>query len=341
MADIRRHNQSRADREYRPALDSAGIAIDPLESRVMLSHAGPAHTRLVEARAAHAAEVAQEHAAAAASKKATPIQEITTQYAIFTANLNEQLDAYVASLNESSSSIVSVSTTVTTTTPAGSPLIPVVDASVFGPPGTYTTPVTATAYAGSVAVGQFSITGSTNNNLVINTAQSTSVSLPVGTILTGNVTTSAASAAGAVFPSYVTNSSIQLARALDIYFNSVKFRLPTKNTPPHTPVAYGAIQQYIYQSIAGAAETSMLSQLNAISLPATPGSDLNIYTATIDSVIQNSEQVLISGIQAIFAKRLLINAPEPNNRLGIDEASSSTGGSSSTSSSSTSSTTSA
>ena len=41
--------------------------------------------------------------------------------------------------------------------------------------------------------------------------------------------------------------------AIDLvqYFNKLPIKLPPENAPPHTPVQRGAIQTFVYRSIAG------------------------------------------------------------------------------------------
>jgi hypothetical protein len=152
---------------------------------------------------------------------------------------------------------------------------------------------------------------------------------------------SASSSASSIFPSYITSSTISMGDALVEYFNNLPVKLPQQNGPPHTPIQRGAIQKYVYMSIAGNGTTfsSLQQSLLAIALPATPGSDLDIYKAAVNSVVGQSRQQVISGIQQIYARTLLISANAPANRLGQIFSSSSTGGSGTSSSGGTSSTT--
>jgi hypothetical protein len=341
MAEFHRDRRSRrrARRQFRPGIDAApGLA---LETRTMLSHGGItlAELRHVTAKSERAAAAAQKHAAKAGSGHLTPLQEVQSQYNQFLNNYNVQIANYVGSLEETSSGTIPVNTTVTASTAAGSALIPVADAAVFGPAGTYSNPVIATAFIGTVAVGSFSLIGSSGTNVLVNTADSTNIALPQGTVLTATVPTSASTSAASIFPNYITASTTQLARNLVIYFNAQPYAGPTKNIPPHTPTAYGAVQQYVYQVIAGSNYgPGLQSVLAAIPLPTTAGQDLDIYNATVQSAVAQSESQVINGIREITNKKLLINAAAPNNRLGINASSSTssgTGSSSSTSSSST------
>ena len=120
--------------------------------------------------------------------------------------------------------------------------------------------------------------------------------------------------------------------------SSLPIKLPRKITPPHQPQQAGAIQEYVYQQVAGSGTTSLQQLLLAITLPTTPGSDLDIYQAAVDSGVAASHQQLLDGIQQIFAGVFLIPATPPANRLGESfnsgTSSSGTASTSSTSSSS-------
>jgi len=270
-----------------------------------------AHVEPLAARASLDAKVGHRY------KRLTPAAEINAQYAAFLTAFNQQLDSYVASLNQQSTGTVTVSATVTVAYAAGSPTVEVDDAAVFGPQGTFSSPVLATATVGSAPpIGQFSLTGSSGNSLTIDLANSSSIPMGVGTVLTATVPTSASNSAMLIFPSYITNSTIQMAISLVKYFNGLPVVLPKENAPPHTPVQRGAIQKYIFQSIASSQSTSLQQLLLAISLPTTPGADLEIYQAAVTSAVAESRLQVINGIQQIYARTLLISATQPANRLG-------------------------
>ena len=282
----------------------------------------------------------RQHAAAShASTRQTPVQKINKQYAEFTTAFNNVLGKYVQSINEQSTGQVSVSTSVqgNYATPPLPATILVQDASVFGPEGNYSAPVTATALFGNATLGTVNITGSSGNYLIINPSAGTAITLPSGTVLSANVPTSAQTSAISIFPSYITNSTIQMAINLVQYFNNLPIKLPPENAPPHTPVQRGAIQYYVYQNIASSMSTSLQQLLLAIPLPTTPGSDLQIYQDSVDSAIAQSNQQILDGVQQIFNRTLLVNAQAPANRLGenFNSGTGSSTGSSTTSSSST------
>ena len=228
-----------------------------------------------------------------------------------------------------------------------SAVIQVDNAAVFGPEGVFTPQVIANAVIGTVSLGQFTLSGSSGNNLIVDTTQSANVQLPVGTVLTASVPTSAQSSAASIFPSYITDSTIQMAINLVRYFNRLPIKLPPENAPPHTPVQRGAIQTFVYESIAAMNGTSLYQYTNGssppslqqllleIPLPTTTGSDLQIYKAAVTSAIAESHQQLKDGITQIFNRTLLVSAQPPANRLG-ENFNSSTGSSSSGSSSSSS-----
>jgi hypothetical protein len=342
MWNLIRHRSRRTNRRLRPVLACTLHDCVSLEPRLLLS-------ALAETSAAHIEHVAHpklhhHKAAHHLPRRLTPTQEINTQYALFTAAFNKALSDYVQSISEQSSNTVAVSATVTAAYTPPSAVIQVDDASVFGPAGTFNPSVVASAVIGTVSLGQFTLTGSSGNLLIVSPTP-TSVSLPVGTILTASVPTSAQSSALTIFPSFITDSTIQMAINLVKYFNNLPIKLPAKNAPPHTPVQRGAIQAFVYQSvvgdsaqptnqtIVGTTNPSLQQLLLAIPLPTTPGSDLQIYIAAEMSAIAESHQELTDGITQVFNRNMVVNAQAPANRLGEVFNSSSTSGSSSTGSS--------
>jgi hypothetical protein len=298
---------------------------------------------VLEHKAERAATARAKHHASAQDppQRLTPIAEINSVYTQFQQAFNTQLDSYVASLSETSTGQTTVTAVVTSAYTSGSATIEVDDASVFGPSGTFTAPVVATATIGTAPpIGQFTLTGRSGNTLTINLSTSTPVSLPIGTVLTASVATSASSSAASIFPSYITNSTVLMAVTLVKYFNSLPVVLPKENAPPHTPDQHGAIQKYVYQSIASTNAESLQTLLLAITLPTTPGSDLDIYNAAVASALQYSRLQLINGISQVYSRNLLISATAPANRLGESfNTGTSSSSSSTTSSSSGSSTT--
>jgi hypothetical protein len=339
-----RGNRPRSDRRFRPVIVEANPGAAPLDQRLLLSGVGKLglHPDHSAARVEASAKRAPHHAKAGPAhyKRLTPTEKINAEYNAFLTAFNQQLDFYVASLNETSTGTTTVSATVTAAYAAGSPIIEVSDASVFGPAGTFSTPVLASATIGTApSIGSFTLTGSSGNSLTINVADSSFIPLAVGTTLTATVPVSAATSAASIFPSYITNSTIQMATNLVVYFNNLPLKLPQQNGPPHTPTQHGAIQKYVYMSIAGNGSLfgSLQQSLEAIPLPTTPGSDLSIYMAAVTSAVAQSRQQVLSGIEQIYAGTLLISANAPANRLGETFNSSTTGGSATSSSSGTSS----
>jgi hypothetical protein len=236
--------------------------------------------------------------------RVTPAQEINKQYNLFYANFQLVEASYVRALNQQNSSTTTASTTLTAPYSAGSVTLQVADAGIFGPEGSFPSPVTATAMVGAVSVGTFTLTGSSGNLVTVDTTQSSAVSLGQGTTLTAQVSTSAGTSAQAIFPTYITTSAQQLAFNLVGYFNSLPIKLPRMYAPPHQPQRAGAIQQYVYQLVAGGGPLSLSSMLSAISLPQTSSGDLKIYDATVNSAIQSSRMQMLSDVQQIFAGTL-------------------------------------
>ena len=333
---------------------AAGLeGVLPLEARLLLNaSAEPAGS---VAQIQHLTRREQLHVKAAhPQKRLTPKQEINAQYALFTAGFARTLNEYVDSINEESTNDVSVQATETATYTPPSAVIQVDNAAVFGPQGVFSPQVTANAVIGTVSLGQFTLSGSSGNLLIVNTTLSPSVELPVGTVLSASVPTTAQSSAASIFPSYITDSTIQMAINLVRYFNRIPIKLPPENAPPHTPVQRGAIQTFVYDSIAAMNGTSLYQYTNGssppslqqllleIPLPTTAGSDLQIYKASVTSAIAESHQQLDDAITQIFNRSLLVSAQPPANRLGENfnssSGSSSSGSASSAGSSSSSST---
>ena len=111
--------------------------------------------------------------------------------------------------------------------------------------------------------------------------KSTSIPLNPNTIITANVPVSAQNSAASIFPSYIGSSTTQLAVTLVQYFNNLPIKLPRKFAPVRQNPQTGAIQEYVYQQIASGQASSLKSVLLAITLPTTPGGDLQIYDAAV------------------------------------------------------------
>jgi len=123
--------------------------------------------------------------------------------------------------------------------------------------------------------------------------------------------------------SFITNRTNQMAIDLVQYFNGLPLKLPFFNTPPHTPNNRGAIQTYVYNSIAGVGSTS-LQQLTSlqqslvnISLPTTTGSAQTLYEQTVNVAIAQSQTQTLNGVSEVYAGQLRVSAPIPNNRYGV------------------------
>jgi hypothetical protein len=299
----------RLRRRFRPDLSPGCDRAMVLERRRLLSggllaEVGHLPTAIPFAHPArHPNHRAKAHAS---SRRVGPAQEINTQYARFLAAFRMVEESYVSTLNQRANNKVSVSTTLTAPYAAGSPSMVVADAAVFGPAGTFNPAVTATAEISGIPVGTFSLLGSSGNQLIIDVSNSSSIPLNTGTVLTANVTVSASNSAAAIFPSYISSSTTQLAVTLVQYFNNLPIPLPRKYAPVHQNPQTGAIQQYVYQQIASAQANSLKQVLLAITLPATPGGDLQIYDAAVNSAVATSRLAVLDGVKQIFAGKYQI-----------------------------------
>jgi len=327
--------RGRTDRRFRPGPWSDGRELESgleLETRVLLSARVAARTD-----AHHARAIAPRVTAA----RITPAAEINAQYSAFANDFATVEQLYVTSINEQSAGTVTVTASVTAPYTSGAASIQVNNASAFFPNGS-TTAVTATATSGSFVLGSFSLTGFSGNTLFVNITASSPVDLPTGTTLSASVTTSSQSSAAGIFPSFITNRTNQMAIDLVQYFNSLPLKLPYFNAPPHTPNSRGAIQNYVFNSVAGANMTSQSSSgtqgaegiealagvgatslqqfLLAIPLPTATGSSLQIYNATVASAIQQSLTQTLNGVAEVYAGNILVSAPPRNNRYGVNES---------------------
>ena len=113
------------------------------------------------------------------------------------------------------------------------------NASLFGPIGTFTTPVVATATIAGIPNGaEYVFTGRSDvNTLIVNPGQSSQVPLtPPGVALTATVPSTSQTSAAAIFPSFIVNRTNEMAISLVQYFNGLPVKLPKFNNPPHTPI---------------------------------------------------------------------------------------------------------
>ena len=208
---------------------------------------------------------------------------------------------------------------------SGASSIQVNDAAAFFPSGS-TTPVTATATLGSFPIGSFYLTGYSGTTLFVNPTASSPVSLSPGTILTATVTVSGQTSAASIFPSFITSRTNQMAIDLVQYFNSLPLRLPYFNAPPHTPNSRGAIQNFVYGSVAGGGTTTSQQQALVAPPAATiaaghPLADHGGFRPAnlqrdgrVGSSTQSRIQTL-NGVSQIYAGRLLVSAPSPKQPL--------------------------
>jgi hypothetical protein len=345
-----RRKRRQIDRRLRPTFDRGLEGFLPLEPRLLLSalsESGAGATRAAAQIERLTQRALNQVKAVHSHKRLTPSQAVNAAYAAFTSGYQTVLNDYVNSINEQSSNTVTATAIVTSAFNPPSSVIQVDNAAVFGPEGQFNPPVVASAVLGTTSLGAVTLSGSSGNLLIVSSSQPLTTMLPVNTILTASVPASAQTSASSIFPTYVINSTIQMAIRLVKYFNKLPIKLPPENAPPHTPVQRGAIQTFVYQSIvgttaatlnqsvAGGSSTSLQQLLLAIPLPTTAGSDLQIYKAAVASAIAESRQQLRDGIALVFNRTLLVNAQPPANRLG-ENFNSSSGSSSSGSSSSTS-----
>jgi hypothetical protein len=270
--------------------------------------------RLLSGGAMHALR-----AQARASRRVPPAAKINSEYASFLADFRKVEQAYVASLNDQAAGTTTVSANLVQPYVSGGSQAVVDDASVFGPNGTFSSPITATVTVSGVANGAFlTLVGRSGNTLIVDPTSSSAVSLSgAGVALTAAVPASAQTSAAAIFPTYITNRANLMAINLVSYFNGLPQKLPYFNAPPRTPNQRGAIQNYVYSSIMGSGSTNLVGSLGAIPLPATAGSDLQIYDASVAIAVEQSRIQVQNGVTLVFSGRQKVPIQAPNSRLGI------------------------
>jgi hypothetical protein len=271
--------------------------------------------RLLSGGAVHALR-----AHAQASRRVPPAAKINGEYASFLADFRKVEQAYIAALNDQAAGVTNVSANLVQPYISGGSQAVVDNASVFGPNGAFSSPITATVTVSGVANGAFlTLVGRNGNTLIVDPSSSSAVSLSgSGVALSASVPATAQTSAAAIFPTYITNRANLMAINLVSYFNGLPQKLPYFNAPPRTPNQRGAIQNYVYSSIMGGGSTNLVGSLGAIPLPATAGADLQIYDASVASAVEQSRLQLQNGVTQVFNGRLKVPIQAPNNRLGID-----------------------
>lgn len=244
---------------------------------------------------------------------------INREYAAFLADFRRIEQAYIAALNDQAAGTTTVSANLVQPYISGGSQAVVDNASVFGPNGAFSAPVTAAVTVSGIANGAYlTLVGRSSNTLVVDPTSSSAVSLtPPNVALTASVPATSQTSAAALFPTFVVNRANQMAINLVIYFNGLPQKLPYFNAPPRTPNQRGAIQNYVYSSIAGGSATDLVGALNSIPLPTTAGADLQIYDASVASAVEQSRLQVQNGVTQVFSGRLKVPIEAPNNRLGI------------------------
>jgi hypothetical protein len=144
------------------------------------------------------------------------------------------------------------------------------------------------------------------------------------------VPVSAVTSAASIFPSYISASTNQLAVTLVRYFNTLPIKLPRKFAFPHQSRQTGAIQQLVYDQIAGTAATSLEQVLLAITLPTTTDGDLDIYNAAVETAVNASRINLLDSVAQVWNGTLPV-VPSNVTSFTASAPSTSTTGSSSSS----------
>ena len=203
----------------------------------------------------------------------------------FLADFAQVEAAYVESIVNGQTSTTTVTATVTAPYTLSLPPRSQVDnAAVFGANGVFATPINANASLGGIPLGAtYVLTGRSGNTLTVNTATLEQFQPAGRDHAHGHGPEQEPDERRDDLPQLPHQPHPEMAISLVNYFNSLPLKLPYFNAPPRTRNQRGAIQNYVYNQVAGIGLTtpSLQQTLLAITLPTTSGPDLNIYNAVV------------------------------------------------------------
>lgn len=105
---------------------------------------------------------------------------------------------------------------------------------------------------------------------------------------------------------YVADRTQRLSQDLVTYFNRLPIRLPRIPGAYHTPRPETAIQFLVANQIAGQGPQQLLEQLTTQPLPVGSEAAVELYLATIDTIIGNSREQILEGVRLLFAGRSVL-----------------------------------
>lgn len=233
-----------------------------------------------------------------------PIAEINAQYDAFERDFfNVLLPAYVQALQSSTPTPTTVQAPLAVQHEPNSGTF-VLAAGQGAQFGNYTGVVTATVAPGTAPL-LYTIAGRTGDVLtgvVPYFVGTPDVVLPVNTVIQANVgATSTSTNAGSVFQAALFQRAQQMANTLVQYFNSLPIQLPAFQGIPRQPGPRNLLQKYVYNSILGNNQTSLLGSLLRIPLPTDTDGALTLYKVAAQNAIEASRTLTITGIQQIWA----------------------------------------
>lgn len=106
--------------------------------------------------------------------------------------------------------------------------------------------------------------------------------------------------------SFVADRTSRLSQDLVTYFNRLPIRLPRMPGAYHTPRPETAIQFLLANQIAGQGPQLLLQQLTSQPLPSGSDAAVELYLATIDTIVESSREQILEGVRLLFAGRSVL-----------------------------------
>jgi hypothetical protein len=293
------------NRRFRPG------AWDALEERVVLSSFGwhePLHRVALGARARTPAANRTTPAprtvqAPAARALQTPRVAIDQQYAAFLADITRAARLYFQDLQLGAVRSQPVALVLVSPYAPGDGVFDV--GRVDFPPPTPEAPLPVAAVLPDGTARLYQATGAGAGFLTGVQAVNPALDgpLPAGTPLEAQVPFDPAVVGDVAgqYRNYVGQRTLTLSRDLVTYFNRLPVQLPKRPGPYHTHRPRNAIQQFLYNRIIGSPSSSLSLTLLSTPLPASTGTSVELYVATVSTAIENSRQEVTEGVRLLFS----------------------------------------
>jgi hypothetical protein len=254
----------------------------------------------------------------------TPAVVINGQYDGFRADIAGAINQYLRTFDVESSQTIQLS--LVDAYEPGSGLFSVPSGTSL-PPATAEAPLEVAARAPGEPPRLYQITGTASGLLTgvqsfnpvsggfgsITTADGSIIPapdapLPVGSTLEIVLLTPAPNVDSVAnqYLNFVADRTSKLSQDLVTYFNRLPIRLPRIPGAYHTPRPETAIQFLVANQIAGQGPQQLLQQLTTQPLPSGSNEAVELYLATIDTIIESSRAQILEGVRLLFAGRSVL-----------------------------------